>query len=96
MSVNLRTWSISHVSSYTFLLALATLVTSLRPYLGSRIVGLRELKAQLGELDTTCNLSSFLKGILKLADVDMDPFGYHIKTDTHPHETGETISLNPG
>ena len=27
-----------------------------------------------------------------MADVDIDPFGEHDKTDTHPDETGE----NPG
>ena len=63
MSVDLRSWSISRASSCTFLLALATLVTSLRPCLGGRLGGLKELKAQLEELDTNCNLSSFLEGV---------------------------------
>ena len=61
MSVDLRSWSISHVSPYAFLLALTTLVTFLGPCLGSRLMGPREPKAQLGELDTHCNVSSFPK-----------------------------------
>ena len=30
-----------------------------------------------------------------MADVHIDPFGEHDKTDSHPDE-GETIPLNPG
>ena len=54
---------------------------------------LREPKAQLEESDT--NLSSFLKGVMKIADIDINPFGDHDKMDAQPDETGETISLNP-
>ena len=31
-----------------------------------------------------------------MADIDIDAFGEHDKTDSHPDETGETIPLNPG
>ena len=31
-----------------------------------------------------------------MADVDIDPFGHHDKTDLHPDETGENIHLNSG
>ena len=31
-----------------------------------------------------------------MADIDIDPFGEHDKTDTHPDETGENIPLTPG
>ena len=33
---------------------------------------------------------------MKIADVDIDPFSDHDKTDAQPDETGETISLIPG
>ena len=33
---------------------------------------------------------------MKMADIDINPFGYHDKTDAQPDETGKTISLNPG
>ena len=49
-------------------------------------MGLRELKAQLGELDTNCNSSSFLEGI--------KPFGHHDKTDAQLDEMGETIPFS--
>ena len=94
--VNPRSWSIFRASSCTFHPALATLITSLGPCLSGRIVGQREPKAQLGELDTNCNSSSFLKGIMKMAGVDMGLFNNHNKMDTQPDKTGETISLNPG
>ena len=29
-----------------------------------------------------------------MADIDIDPFGDHDKTDSHPDETGESIPLN--
>ena len=58
LSVDPRSQSTSHASSCTSLPALAALVTSLGPRLGGRLV---EPRAQLGELDTTCNLSSFLE-----------------------------------
>ena len=96
MLVNLRSWRISHISSYTFLLALSTLVASLGLSLGSRIVGPREPKVQMGELNTNCNSSVFLKGVMKMADVDINPFGDHNKTDAQPDESGETIPLIPG
>ena len=56
----------SHISQglgvfLVLLPALAVLVTSLEPSLGSRCVGPWEWKAQLGELDKTCNSSSFLE-----------------------------------
>ena len=59
-------------------------------------MGPKEWKAQLRELDTNCNSSSFLKGTVKMADVDIDPFGDHDKTDAQPDETGETTHLIPG
>ena len=31
-----------------------------------------------------------------MADTDIDPFGDHDKTDSHPDETGETIPLLSG
>ena len=73
-------------------LASATLVTSLGPRLGSRNVG--ESKAQFGELDTHYNSSSFLKGVVKMADNDIDPFHDHDKMDAWPDKTGETLSLS--
>ena len=30
-----------------------------------------------------------------MADVDINPFGEHDKTDSHPDDTGETIPLPP-
>ena len=78
------------------ILASATLVASVAPCLGGRIVGPREPKAQLGELDTNCNSSSFHNGVMKMADVDIDSFGDHKKMDTKPYKTGKTIPLNPG
>ena len=56
----------------------------------------RKQKALLEELDTHYNLSSFLESYEKMADVDMDPFGNHDKTDLHPDDAGETIPLTPG
>ena len=61
MSVNLRPWRIFHVSSHTFLLALATAVAYIESCSGGRIVGLRELKWE--ELDTTFSLSFFLRAL---------------------------------
>ena len=77
MSVDLKPWSIFCAFSHTFLLALATLVTFLRLRLGSGIFGPR---APLGEVDTNCNSSSFLKGVIKMDDIN--PFGERDKTDT--------------
>ena len=31
-----------------------------------------------------------------MADIDIDPFSSHEKTDSHPGETGENIPLTPG
>ena len=59
-------------------------------------MGPRELKTHLRELDTNCNSSSFLKGIMKMANIDKASFGDHDKTDTHRDETGEFIPLDPG
>ena len=59
-------------------------------------MGPRELKAQLGELDTNCNSSSFLMGIIKMADININLFGSRDKTNAQPDETGEMIPLNPG
>ena len=42
-------------------------------------MGPKELKVQLRELDTNYNLSSFLEGITKMADIDIYPFSYHDK-----------------
>ena len=80
MLVDLRSWSISHVSSHTFLLALPTPVNFLEPRLGSGIEGPR---APLGDWDTMCSLSYFL---MKIDDID--PFGDHDKTDAQLDETG--------
>ena len=33
---------------------------------------------------------------MKLANVDIDPFGDHSKTGAQPDETGKTIPLNKG
>ena len=53
-----------------------------------------ELRAQLEELDTHYSLLSFLKDIMKMADIDIDPFSNHNKMDTQPNEPmGETIPL---
>ena len=30
-----------------------------------------------------------------MADVDIDPFGNHDKTESHPDDTGETIPFTP-
>ena len=59
-------------------------------------MGPRELKAQLGEFCTNCNSSSFLNGVMKMANIDIDPFSDHDKTDAQPDETGETVPLSPG
>ena len=33
---------------------------------------------------------------MKMADIDIDPFGDYDKTNAQPEETGETIPPNPG
>ena len=58
-------------------------------------MGPRDLKALLGELDTNCNSSPFLEGIMKMADVVTYPFAKHDKADAQPEETGKTIPLIP-
>ena len=57
---------------------------------------MEEQKTELGELDTCYSLSSFLKDVMKVADVNINFFSDHDKTDTQPDQTGETIPLNPG
>ena len=42
-----------------------------------------------------CNSSSFLKGLMKMAHVDIDPFGEHNETDAQP-DTGKTIPFTQG
>ena len=74
-------------------LASSSLVTSLGPCLGSRIMDPRELKAQMGELDTNCISSSFHEGVTKMADIDTDPFRNHDKTDVQPDHDRIPISL---
>ena len=94
MLVNLRPWSISHVFSHTFLLALESPVAYFGPHLGGRIVG---PMAPLGDLDTTCNSSYFFKVVMKMSD--FDPFGEHDKPDQGSSEwpdEGEMIPLTPG
>ena len=55
-----------------------------------------ELKAQLGELGTCYNSSSFWRQ-KKMANIDIDPFGNHNNSDAQPDEpTGKTILLIPG
>ena len=88
MLVDLSPWSISHVSSHTFLLGLATRVTYFGPRLGG---GDCASKGSLGDLDTTCNSSLFLKDIMKMA---CDPVSDHDKTATQSNE-GKTIPLTP-
>ena len=59
-------------------------------------MGLRELKAQLEELGTNCNSSSFLKSVMKMADIDVNPFSDHDKEDAQPDKIGKTIPFNQG
>ena len=59
-------------------------------------MGPRELKACLGELYTNCNSLFFLKGIMKMADADINPFSDHDEMDAQPDKTGKTVPLNPG
>ena len=56
-------------------------------------MGPRESKAQLGELDACYSLSSFLKDVMKMADIDIDPFSDHNKTD---EPMGKTTPLTSG
>ena len=55
----------------------------------------KELKVPLGDLDIYYSLSSFLGSHEKMADVNIDPFGEHDKTDSHP-DTVENIPLTSG
>ena len=41
-------------------------------------------------VNTHRNWSSFLKGVIKMVDMDINPFGKHNKTEKQP-DTGETI-----
>ena len=66
----------------------------LGPHLCGKILGPKELKAEVGNVNTHCNSSYFLKGVMKMADVDIDSFSEHDKTDTQPDETGEKL-LSP-
>ena len=46
----------------------------------------------LGELYIYYNLSSFLKDVMKMTDIDIDPFSSHDNTGTQPDvPMGETI-----
>ena len=64
--------------------------------LGDRIEIPKELRALLKEQDKYYNWSSFLESYDKIEDIDINPFGGHDKTDSHPDETGENIPLKPG
>ena len=35
----------------------------------------------MGNVNKHCNSSSYLKGVMKMADIDIDPFSEHDKTD---------------
>ena len=94
----------SHVSRFSILVyllyffctfppVLTTRVTYFGLRLDNRIVGPKELKAQLEELDVYHISSSFLRSYEKMTDVDINPLGDHDKTDSHPDETGENIPL---
>ena len=52
-------------------------------------------KAKVGNVNAHYNLSFFLKGVMKMADVDVDPVGRHDKTDAQP-DTDETIPFTLG
>ena len=49
----------------------------------------------MGNVNAHCNSSFFLKGVLKIADIDINPFGKHDKTDAQC-DTGETIPFTLG
>ena len=40
----------------------------------------------MGDLDMYYS-SSFLKGTMKMADIDIDPFGEHDRTESRPDES---------
>ena len=44
----------------------------------------------MGNVNTHCNSSSFLKGVMKMADVDINPLGKNGKMDAQP-DRDETI-----
>ena len=50
-------------------------------------------RANLGEVNTHCNSSSFLKGVMKMDDINS--FGDHNITDAQP-DTKKTIPFTPG
>ena len=60
-----------------FFLYLFLASTTLFTFLGSCLIGM-EPKVQL---DTNCNSSSFLKDVMKMADIHIDPFDDHDKMD---------------
>ena len=65
--------------------------------LGSRILGPKESKAQLGELGICYSSSSFLMVLWKMADIDIDPPSDHNKPDDRTDESmGKNIPLTPG
>ena len=88
-SVDLRSWSIAHASFCTFLAALVALVTSLGPGLGGGLWSQRLSWESLIQIVT----HHFIKGIMKMADDDINPFSNHNKTNAQPDET---IPLTPG
>ena len=65
-------------------------------HLGDRTEVPKKLRVPLGDLGTHYNSSSFLESYDKMADIDIDPFEEHNKTDLHPDETGENVPLTPG
>ena len=83
---------------HIYSLVLTTLVVYFGLHLGGRTEVPKELRAQLEDLDTTCNSSSFLESYEKMADVDIDPFEKHDKTDSHPDKTDlhPLPPVNPG
>ena len=76
---------------YIFPLVLTILVVYFGLCLGDRIEVANELRVLLGYLDIYYTSSSFLESYEKMAGVDVDPFGDHDKTDSHPGDTGENI-----
>ena len=47
-------------------------------------------------MTTHCNMSSFLMGVMKITNVDINPLGEHDKADAWPDETGKKIPFTPG
>ena len=77
-----------------FLLASPTPVTFLRPRVDGKPVGPWE-RAWRGDLGRSCNSSSFLKDVMKMVDVYIDPFSDYDKMDAHSN-IGETIPFTAG